>query len=330
MGLAVVTTGGTIASLRDPVSGAFRPAVSGADLVASLLALAAHGPVHLAEAAQVASWNMSPSVMLNVAVTLEALLDRPDVDGAIVTHGTDTVEETSFLLDLVVGSDKPVICAVAMRSGDQLGADGPRHLASAAVAATVPTLWGQGVMVCCDDELHAARWVRKVHSSRAAAFSSPNHGPLAAVTPAGVHRLVSVPPRVRLPRPSVLPEVAILPTYPGMQAEAAAAVLDQAGLAGLVVEGTGLGNVPGSITGQLQAAVARGLPVVCATRVLAGGTRPDYGGPGGGATLADLGVPSAAGLPAGKARLLLMLVLAADSDPGIASATFRKLAEMLS
>jgi L-asparaginase len=184
-----------------------------------------------------------------------------------------------------------------MRAGDELGADGPRNLLRAAeVAPTAP-----GTVLVMNDEVHPARWVRKAHTRSPAAFVSPGRGPL---------RRWTVAPPAALDRP-----VPVLQTYTGMEEGLIGALLDATGAAGLVLEGTGLGNVPGSAEPGIRAALERGLPVVVATRVASGGTGAVYGGPGGGVTLREAGVIPAGTLTAAKARLLLMLLLARGDDP---------------
>ena len=302
MSVRVIATGGTIASLADPETGAVRPAVSAADLVASVPGL---GPVEVEEVAHVNGWNVTPATMLEVA-------RRASAGGpVVVTHGTDTVEETAFFCDVTVQGD--VAFAAAMRSGGEVAADGPRNLLCAAEVASAGV--GMGTVLVLNDEIHAARWARKQDSSRVSAFVSPGHGPIGTVVPGSVRVVMRPPRRFLVPLPDALDKpVPVIQTYTGMEEGLIETVLDATGAAGLVLEGTGLGNVPGSAERGIRAALERGLPVVVATRVPTGGTRPVYGGPGGGVTLRDLGVIAAGGLSAAKARLLLMLLLAAGGD----------------
>jgi L-asparaginase len=312
MTIVVVATGGTIASLADPETGVVRPAVSAEDLVRGVPGL---GEVRVEEVARVNGWNVTPATMLAVAGRVEAALAREDVEGAVVTHGTDTVEETAFLCDVTVVSDKPVVFAAAMRSGGEVGADGPRNLLCAAQVARDPAARGLGAVVVLNDEIHAARWARKQDSFRVSALRSPGRGPVGVVVPGSVRLGRGRPRRWLVDRPRALDRaVPVVQTYTGIEERLIEAVIDAVAAAGLVVEGTGLGNVPGSAERGIEAALGRGLPVVAATRVPTGGTGAVYGGPGGGVTLRDMGVIAAGGLPAAKARLLLMLLLAAGED----------------
>lgn len=289
------------------------------------------GPVE--DLARVNGWNVDPSLMWRVASAARRLVGRPDVDGVVVTHGTDTVEETAFLLDVLVASDKPVVFAAAMRSADATSSDGPHNLAGALRAAGSPTLRGLGSMLCLNDDIHAARWARKTHSSRVDAFSSAP-GPVATIDPDGAVRRLRGPlerwtlsgsVRVDDLRPEVVPMVL---AYTGMSAAALEAVVDIDATRGLVIEGFGLGNVPGAVVDSIRGLIARGVVVVVSTRVPHGGTWPVYGGPGSGTELAEVGAIGAGTLTSGKARLLLLTCLAGRSSPDAAK-TFQEAIEVL-
>lgn len=171
-------------------------------------------------------------------------------------------------------------------------------------------------MLTLNDEAHAARWVRKQDSFRSSAFRSPDHGPVAFVTPRGVRFLQAPPERFVCDRPTALDvPVPVVQTYTGMEENLIERVLESTTAGAIVLEGTGLGNVPGLALSGIARALDLGLPVVIATRVPGGGTEAVYGGPGGGATLRDMGVVGAGALSAAKVRLLLMLLLAGGADP---------------
>jgi L-asparaginase len=326
--LILVATGGTIASLPDPATGAVRPAIAPEDLV-RLTALETGFEIEVIEVARVNGWNVTPDTMLAVVARLGERLADPCVAGAIVTHGTDTVEETAFLAELLVDSAKPVVFTAAMRTGAELGADGPRNLANAARVAGSAAAAGWGALVVMNDEVHCARWCVKTDSFRPSALSSPGYGPVGYVTPERV-RITSAPERFVLQPPLRFDAaVPIVTTYSGMPSRAIASVLEATGARGLVVQGTGAGNVPGSIEPALRETVDAGMVVAIATRVLTGGTVPIYGGPGGGVTLRDAGVVSAGGLTAAKARLLLMVALAGGTDPARAAQLFRACVQQL-
>lgn len=328
MGALIIATGGTIASLPDPESGAVRPALSGEELVSGIPELSRFGPVEVVELERVNGWNMTPGLMLDVVHELQARL-ADAATGAVVTHGTDTVEETAFLCELLVGVEMPVVFAAAMRSGAEVAADGPRNLLNAVKVAASRESSGWGSLVTMNDELHSARWCRKLDSYRPSAFSSPDHGPVGAVTPDRL-RISPPPARVLLDTPDALRvEVPVVKTYTGMGEDLIEVVLDRTGAGGVVLEGSGAGNVPGSALSGIRAAIRGGVPVAIATGVPAGGMVPIYGGPGGGMTLREEGVLSAGGLPAGKARLLLMVCLSVTDSVDEARRLFASSVDVL-
>jgi L-asparaginase len=320
----ILTTGGTIASLPDPETGAKRPAVSGEALVASVPGLADVADVEVEEVAAHSSWNLTPGDMLEIARRAGESLAEPAVDGVVVTHGTDTLEETAFLIDITLRSDGPVVVVGAMRSPDEPSADGPRNLLNAVRVASAPEARGVGAVVAMHDEIHAARWARKLDSGLLSAFGSPRHAALGRVEPSELE-LPFVPPRgFTIDPPEELSHaVPLVSAYPGMDGSVIEAVVETTGAAGLVVEGTGSGNVPGTAVDGIRAALDRGLPVVLATRVLGGATRSGYGSPGGGAAVRELGAVGAGPLSAGKARLLLMVLLASGLSGDAAAREFQ-------
>lgn len=329
MSLVLLATGGTISSLPDPKTGAMRPAVSAEELIAGIPAISAIGEIDVIEIDRVSGWNITPATMHAVVRTLRERLADDRVEGAVVTHGTDTVEETAFLCDLLVDSPKPIAFAAAMRSSSEVGADGPRNLLNALRIAQSPQASGWGALIVLNDEVHAARWCKKVDSVRTSAFASPGHGPVGQVTPERI-RMDPAPSRFTIEPPDELTaEVAIIEVFTGMHEDLIEAALDATGSSGLVLDGTGAGNVPGSATKGIEAALGRGLPVVVASRTLGGGAVPIYGGPGGGVTLRELGVIGAGGLTAAKARLLLMAALATTADGAAAGRLFSEAADAL-
>jgi L-asparaginase len=311
--LRVFTTGGTIASRRDPATGAVRAAVTGDELIRLVPQLGGVAELSVEPVAAVNGWNVTPTMMFDLARRIEAALGCLDVDGAIVTHGTDTVEETAFLLDLVVASDKPIVCAVALRHLEDPGTDGPRNLLDAARVAADPATRGRGVLLVANESIHAARHVTKTHTTNPAAFESPNHGPVGVVTAAGVRYLCPPAPRRPIAGSDIEPEVFLFKAAAGADDRPLRWAL-AAGFKGIVVEGSGAGNVPAAVVSGIETSLAAGVPVVLASRCNRGFLAPIYGAAGaagGGRDLAALGVIPADGLPAQKARIKLMVALGA-------------------
>jgi L-asparaginase len=302
----VVSTGGTIASTAG-VTGA-SPSETGAELVGAI--------PELDDRIQVDCLAQRHSPDVDFAV-LEQLRERivAHDGGVVVTHGTDTMAESAFYLDLLSDGDSPVVFSGAQRRPDQPGSDGPANIVASVSVAEEPAVRSAGgVYVCLNGELHAARDAVKAHTWRADAFESPGKGPVGAVGPNGFERFRELGSHsVTLPtarRPTG--DVPIVTTGLGVDRTQLDRAVE-AGCDGLVVQATGLGNAPESVADGVGDAVEAGVPVVVASRCHAGGVAPVYAG-GGGHTLDQHGAVFAGDLSAPKARVKLLLALAADGQ----------------
>lgn len=312
----LIATGGTIASRPEARGGPVRPQISGPELLASVPALAEVARLEVEELAAVPSWDITPALMLELAQRAETALARPEVAGVVVTHGTDTVEETSLLVDLVVRSDKPVCFAVAMRNAAEVGADGPRNLLDAVRVAASPAARGRGAMLVVNGEIHAARFVTKTDKTNLSTFRSPNHGRIGVLGSEGPIFLAPPLPRQPLAVDRLEERVALVKVATGMDATPIRRAVAE-GAAGIVVEGSGAGNVPSAVAPGISEAIARGIAVVVCSRCLEGYVGPAYGTPGGGRSLREAGVIFS-NLPSQKARIKLMVAL--GSGGGVAAA----------
>lgn len=311
--VAVISLGGTIASLpaeSGEHSSAALPRLDAADLVAAL--------PELGGVARVTDYPFrrlpSPSLRLEDIIELSATirtLYAGGCDGVVVTQGTDTLEETSFVLDLLHTGPETLVLTGAMRVANAPGADGLANLSAAIRVAAVAEARGLGTLVVMADQIHAARWVAKRHTSSVSAFDSPTTGPLGWVSE-GKARIALRPlssPILAAPSPSALRPVATVALGLGDDGQLLAG-LPELGYAGLVVEGVGGGHVPGSTVATL-ATLAAQMPVVVASRTGSGELlRTTYGFPGSEVDLLSRGMISAGALSAPKARLLLMLLIA--------------------
>lgn len=321
--IAVFTLGGTIAMMTEPDSpeAGAAPVLGATQLLGSVPGLAGlpASPV-LHDFRQLPSSALTIGDVLALSEAIAAELDA-GCAGAVVVQGTDTIEETSYLLDLLYHGDQPVIVTGAMRTRDAAGADGPANLLAALQAAASQDLAGLGVLVVFADEIHAARYARKAHATSIAAFVSPSAGPVGHVIEGRV-RLLARPVRPVLDLPEIeLPDspeagtvaagvqVGLVTMTLGddgamLRAVAAAGVLD-----GLVVAGFGAGHVPPGVAEILYELAAR-MPVVIASRTGAGTVlEGTYGWVGSEIDLTSRDVISAGFLDAPKARLLLHLLL---------------------
>lgn len=299
-----IATGGTIASTAGAEGAA--PSLSGDDLVEAVPGLAEYADVTVESVAERPGFDMDPATVAAVGRRVRAVAE--DAAGVVVTHGTDTMEESAYYLDLAADWPVPVVFTGAQRRPDEVGADGPANLRTAVRAAAHDRL-DSGVFLAFDDELHAARDVTKAHTSALGTFTSPNAGPVALFTRGGVEWYRDPP---ATPTVGVLETEATVPIVTSGSGVGAGPVerAVAAGVDGVVVAGTGLGNATAALGGAIREAAAD-LPVVVASRCFAGPTEPVYGTAGGAVTL-DEHVQFAGDLPPWKARIALSLALAAD------------------
>lgn len=318
MGIVVVTTGGTISMRPDPVSGGLAPAVSGADLV-ELIRWPEAPPLEIDDFAHVASWDLHGQLAFRLALRVCEHARRADVTGIVVTHGTDTMEESVWMIDRLLDSDTPVVLVGAQRANSVPDSDGPRNLRSGILVAAAPEARGRGAMICFDGEIHAAREVRKVHTSALRAFASPGAGPIGLVDELTVRFHRAPARRPALPAPAALvEEVDLIRGYAGWDGRLIRAAV-ASGARALVLEATGRGNGNGPVLEAVRETIATGVPVVLCSRCAEGRVEPAYA-KGGGFDLAAAGAILAGDLAGPKARVLLQLALGAGLEPADAIA----------
>lgn len=319
MGSVVICSlGGTIASVG-PVGAGAAPKLTAAEILARV-----HGLDRVAELvpidhATVPSSEMGIGTVLEVHAAIEEAVRTHDADGVVVLQGTDTLEESAFILDLVHAADTPVVVTGAMRTADAPGADGPANVSAAVATAASPAARGLGVLVVANDEIHAARFVQKTHTSSTATFASPTAGPIGWTSEGRVRIPLRVPrgPVVEVSRGVPIPPVALLKLGIGQDDRLLSHVVDE-GYAGLVIEAFGGGHVPSQLVPLLES-IARQIPVVLASRTVSGEVlRGTYGFPGAERDLLARGLVPAGALDALKVRVLLSLLLAAGSEGDLA------------
>lgn len=305
--VVVVSTGGTIAMKVVPGQGVV-PALSGADLIAAVPQLADLCEVEVREFSNVPSPHMTPTMMFELACRIEAILEEDDVAGVVVTHGTDTLEETAYMLDLVIDSPKPVCVTGAMRSASGVGPDGPANILAAVRTAASFQARHQGVLVVLNDEINAAREVTKTHSANPDTFCAPAWGPLGYADRDRVIFRRLRPRHGRLRPQQLESDVHLLRLAAGSDSRLIRHLIAD-GVKGIVIEAFGRGNVPPAVVPGVQEAVAAGIPVVVTTRCGNGRVFCEYGYEGSTTHLARLGVLLAGDMLGVKARLKLMLAL---------------------
>lgn len=313
--VTVVTTGGTIASRREENTGAAVASMQVEQLLDSIPELADVAEVNGQTFSLKNSWDITPADIAALARLLNELGRDDAPNGFVVTHGTDTMEETAFALELLVDVDVPVVLTGAMRSADEPWPDGPRNLLDAVTVAASRAARGLRPTIVMAGEVHAARYVTKAHTTSLGTFASPGLGPIGSLDGDGVH--VRWMPRRLPPLPVVEPDVAVdLVTMVSGLGDRQFRDALEAAVGGVVIEGSGSGNVHAAAVPAIRELVEAGTPVVLASRCGAGRVVPTYGGAGGGASLVELGVIAAGDLSGPKARLAMMYLLGGGGDPG--------------
>ena len=309
----LLATGGTIASRATAGGGS-----SAVDGSAALLAAGTWpGDVEVVSRDVLCrnSFALTLADMQRVLDAVLAALVDPALDGVVVTHGTDTMEETAFLVDLFLWDERPVVFTGAQRSADAPDGDGPGNLSDAVSVAAAPGARGFGALIVFDGAIFAACGTRKTHTLAPAAFAAPDAGPLGGLT-AGVPWF-----RPRRAREALLDSarlrlqdvrVDIVAVYPGCDTAALDAVV-AAGAGGVVLEATGAGNANPAVRDAVARLVTEGVTVLLSTRVHAGPVVPLYAG-GGGADLVAAGAIPTGVLRPGQARILLAALLGTGAD----------------
>lgn len=251
--------------------------------------------------------HITPKHML--ALYHEIRQNANSYDGVVITHGTDTLEETAYFLDTMTLPDIPVVLTGAMRSSNELGSDGVYNYLSALRVASHKQAKGKGVLVVMNDEIHAAKYVTKTHTTNVSTFQTPTHGPLGIIMKHEILFFKRAEKRVRFDLEAISGTVPIVKAYAGMGDSGIISFLSPDNIDGLVVEALGAGNMPPKAAAEIEALTAKGVPVVLVSRCFNGIAEPVYAYEGGGVRLQEAGVMFVKELNAPKARLKLLIAL---------------------
>ncbi|KRM93245.1 Asparaginase [Lentilactobacillus senioris DSM 24302 = JCM 17472] len=253
--------------------------------------------------------HITPKHMLKIKQRIKRAEDE-GIDGVVVTHGTDTLEETAYFLDLTLPNTIPVVMTGAMRSSNQIGSDGLYNFQSAVLVAATAEAYGKGVLVVMNDEIHTARYVTKTHTTNVDTFRTPTFGPIGLIVE---HKAVFFQELVQsevCDIDQVIDNVYLLEAYAGMDSFLFDAI-DRPETKGLVLEGTGAGNVPPETLDGISKLLANDIPIVLVSRCYNGVAQDIYGYEGGGIELKKMGVTFCRGLNGPKARIKLLVGLSA-------------------
>lgn len=322
--ILILATGGTIAgSAASATQARYSPArLKLDDLLQSVPQLGELARVSAEQVASVGSQDMSDAIWLRLAARVNELLAGEDVDGVVITHGTDTLEETAYFLNLVVHSEKPVVVTAAMRPSTALSADGPLNIFNAVAVAADPEAAGRGVLVVINDDIHGARAVTKSHTTDVQTFLSSEEG-LIGTTLYGENSFFRRPFRrhtvdsdLSVAGVDSLPRVDVMYMHAGVSADLIDAAVAQVAQ-GLVTAGVGNGNMTRAALQAVRRAIAQGVVVVRSSRVAAGAT-------GRNIEIADdeIGTVASGDLNPAKARVLLKVALLGTRDSAAVQALF--------
>ena len=315
--IVIVATGGTIAGAAESTTAAgYKSGAVAVDvLIAAVPQMKKFADVRGVQVSSVGSQDMNDELWIKLAAEVNRLLAQSDVDGVAITHGTDTMEETAYFLNLVVKSDKPVVLTGSMRPSTSLSADGPLNIYNAVGVASDPRAKGRGVLVVANDDIHGARAITKRHTTDVETFVSPEVGLIGVClfddrefsrSPVRAHT-TATPFKVSVGQ--TLPRVDVIYAHAGMSPDLIDAAVAN-GAKGLVIAGVGDGNMTTPALESVKRAIAKGVVVVRSSRVGEGIIRRNI-------EVDDdkIGTVASMELNPAKARVLLKLALTQTSDP---------------
>ena len=303
--ILLITTGGTIAMKFEPDLGV----VPESDLIPFLKSFPQLNDVAnitVLEFSNIPSPYMVPEKMMEMAKVISNKI--ADFDGVVITHGTDTLEETAYLLDLVLETKKPIVLTAAMRSGSELGLDGPRNIVGAVRVASHEESYDKGVLVVMNDEIHNARDVIKMDTGKVEAFVSMEYGILGIVDPDRVIYYRKQAHHEKIITDKIDTRVELIKACAGMDGKFIQCCINNK-VKGIVIEALGRGNLPPDTIPALEEAIRKDIVVIIVSRTYKGRVLPEYGYKGGGKHLAKLGAILSGDMKGPKARIKLMALL---------------------
>lgn len=306
--IAIIFNGGTISMKIDEKIKAAVPSLSAEEIMSMIPGVEEYAEIEAYTFSGMPSPHMTLETMLKLSKFTTELVEREDIDGVVITHGTDTLEETAYLLDLTVKTKKPVVVTGAMRSGSELGYDGPFNLATSICTAISDEAVGRGVLVCFNGELNSASEVTKANSMALNAFRTPNFGPIGIVDNDNVIFYRDANHLEKYDVSKIEKQVALIKCVVDMDSSYIDYLIEK-GYGGIVIEALGRGNVPPKMVEGIKKAIELEIPVVVVSRCFEGRVFESYGYEGGGKQLKNLGVIFGDTLPGQKARIKLILAI---------------------
>ncbi len=287
--IAVIFNGGTISMKVDERIKAAIPSLTGEEIMAMVAGIENYAEIESYTFSSMPSPHMTFKTILELSNFVRDLVNRSDIDGIVITHGTDTLEETAYFLDLTIDTSKPIVITGAMRSSSELGYDGPFNLATSICTAIADDSIGRGVLVCFNGELNSASEVTKANSMALNAFRTPNFGPIGIVDNNKVifYRNTINPSKYKIDK--IEKDVALIKCAVDMDSTFIDFIIER-GYGGIVIEALGRGNVPPKMVSGIKRAIDSNIPVIIVSRCFEGRVHESYGYEGGGKMLLDLGI----------------------------------------
>ncbi|MGX7169026.1 asparaginase [Facklamia hominis] len=314
--ILLINTGGTIAMSQDQTTGKVSP-TSDNPIHQQGHLLQNFADIDVLDFLNIPSPHMDLEKMLELSQLIQE--KAKSYDGIVITHGTDTLEETAYFLELTLDLPIPIVVTGAMRSSNEIGSDGLANLRSAIFTAREDNSAQKGVLVVMNEEIHTATYVTKTHTTNLATFQTPTFGPIGILYKNQVTYFQELIRHEHYHLTAISQDVALLRAYAGMKADLFEAVLDH-GYQGLVIEALGAGNLPPQIVPILEQFMEAQIPVVLVSRAFNGVTEDIYDYPGGGKRLSQMGVIFTQGLSGIKARIKLAVLLNAEEKVSIKQA----------
>ena len=311
--VAIVFTGGTISMTVDEKIGAAIPSLSGEQIMSMVTNIDKVADIEVYNFDEIPGPHMTPEKMLNLRNFINDILLSDDISGVVVTHGTDSLEETAYFLDLTLDSPKPVIVTGAMRSSDELGYDGPSNLAAAVCTSISDEAYNKGVLVVLSNEVLLASEATKTNTLTLNTFKSLTCGPLGIIDCDKLVLSRDIVNRETIVVDKVESDVALIKSGAGMDESFIKFAADK-GCKGIVIEAMGRGNIPPGMLKGVEYARSKDIPVIIATRCHSGRVFDSYGYLGSGRDLRNLGCIFAGDLPGQKARIKLIVALGKTND----------------
>lgn len=321
--VAIVFTGGTISMTVDKEIGAAIPTLSGEQIMSMVTNIDKVAEIEVLNFDEIPGPHMTPERMMELKDYVNDLLVREDICGVVITHGTDSLEETAYFLDLTITSIKPVIVTGAMRSSSELGYDGPSNLSAAVCTAISDDAIDKGVLIVLNNEVLLASEATKTNTLSLNTFKSLTSGPLGIIDCNELVSYKDVVNRSIIDTDKVESKVALFKSGVGMDDELIKFAADN-GYKGIVIEAMGRGNIPPQMYEGVKYAREKDIPVVIVSRCHSGRVFDSYGYLGSGRDLKNLGCIFGGELPGQKARIKLMLALGKTNDLGEIKDFFEK------